>query len=383
MRNEVLRMLPQTVQIALTGIPDAQIEELRLRVGQKPAVLYAGGERPLSVRTVLLQKELQQTLLNASAQSQYAVQEQLRSGYLSLSGGYRLGVCGSAVVQNGCMTGLREISSLALRVPHDIRHPPERLLPYLQESCLLAGAPGSGKTTLLRSCIRALSENRQRVAVVDERLELAGAVHGVPQFDLGPCTDVLSGCPKGEGMLMLLRGMNPQWLAVDEITQPGGPCGDPAGGRAAASGCLRRSTPVLLRNWKIDRSAGSCFLLGSSGRCFIWIRTGRFTRKGYNMLKLIGLSLILAASGAVGAGLAGTVRRQQAQTLALIDALLRIRHELQYRLTPRCRRSSPRSAAAGTARSRSSFRALRRCCPPRRRARSAMPAGRRWRRRGG
>lgn len=153
MRNEVLRMLPQTVQIALTGIPDAQIEELRLRVGQKPAVLYAGGERPLSVRTVLLQKELQQTLLNASAQSQYAVQEQLRSGYLSLSGGYRLGVCGSAVVQNGCMTGLREISSLALRVPHDIRHPPERLLPYLQESCLLAGAPGSGK----RRCCAAAS----------------------------------------------------------------------------------------------------------------------------------------------------------------------------------------------------------------------------------
>lgn len=138
MRNEVLRMLPQTVQIALTGIPDAQIEELRLRVGQKPAVLYAGGERPLSVRTVLLQKELQQTLLNASAQSQYAVQEQLRSGYLSLSGGYRLGVCGSAVVQNGCMTGLREISSLALRVPHDIRAP--------------AGAAASISTGILSAC---------------------------------------------------------------------------------------------------------------------------------------------------------------------------------------------------------------------------------------
>ena len=334
MRNEVLRMLPQTVQIALTGIPDAQIEELRLRVGQKPAVLYAGGERPLSVQTVLLQKELQQTLLNASAQSQYAVQEQLRSGYLSLSGGYRLGVCGSAVVQNGCMTGLREISSLALRVPHDIRHPPERLLPYLQESCLLAGAPGSGKTTLLRSCIRALSENRQRVAVVDERLELAGAVHGVPQFDLGPCTDVLSGCPKGEGMLMLLRGMNPQWLAVDEITQP-----EDLAAIRQAGGCGVRLLATIhagsveeLENRPLCRELFS--LLGSSGRCFIWIRTGRFTRKGYNMLKLIGLSLILAASGAVGAGLAGTVRRQQAQTLALIDALLRIRHELQYRLTP-------------------------------------------------
>lgn len=99
------------------------------------------------------------------------------------------------------------------------------------------------------------------------------------------------------------------------------------------------------------------------------------------MLKLIGLSLILAASGAVGAGLAGTVRRQQAQTLALIDALLRIRHELQYRLTP----LPEIFAALGGSRNREIaefFRALRRCCPPRRRARSAMPAGRRWRRRG-
>ena len=220
MQNEILRMLPQTVRSALTGVPDTQIEELRLRVGQKPTILYAGAERPLPVRSVLSQNELQQVLLNASAQSQYAVQEQLRNGYLSLPGGYRIGVCGSAVVQNGCMTGLREISSLAIRVPHTIRHPPERLLPYLQESCLLAGAPGSGKTTLLRSCIRALSDAGQRVAVIDERLELAGALHGVPQFDLGPCTDVLSGCPKIGGMLLLLRSMNPQWLAVDEITQP-------------------------------------------------------------------------------------------------------------------------------------------------------------------
>ena len=220
MQNEILRMLPQTVRSALAGVPDTQIEELRLRVGQKPTILYAGAERPLPVRSVLSQNELQQVLLNASAQSQYAVQEQLRNGYLSLPGGYRIGVCGSAVVQNGCMTGLREISSLAIRVPHAIRHPPERLLPYLQESCLLAGTPGSGKTTLLRSCIRALSDAGQRVAVIDERLELAGALHGVPQFDLGPCTDVLSGCPKIEGMLLLLRSMNPQWLAVDEITRP-------------------------------------------------------------------------------------------------------------------------------------------------------------------
>ena len=133
MENEILRILPQTVRAVLLHTPESRIEELRLRVGQKPSVLYAGCEQILNAGGVLTQNELQQVLLNASAQSQYAVQEQLRNGYLSLPGGYRIGVCGSTVVQNGCITGIREISSIALRVPHDIRQPPERLLPYLQD----------------------------------------------------------------------------------------------------------------------------------------------------------------------------------------------------------------------------------------------------------
>lgn len=220
MMNEVLRVLPQPVQMALMDVPVSKIEEIRLRAGRRPSVLYAGKECTLPVRSPLSQTELQQVLLNMSAQSQYAVQEQLRNGYLSMPGGFRIGICGSVVVQNGCVTGIREVSSIAIRIPHEIFHPPESLLPYLRDSCLFAGAPGYGKTTLLRSCIRTLSAAGQRVAVVDERLELAGAVRGMPQFDLGPCTDVLSNCPKSEGMLMLLRSMNPQWIAVDEITQP-------------------------------------------------------------------------------------------------------------------------------------------------------------------
>ena len=220
MLNGLVRILPQSVRAAVMDIPEDRIEELRLRVGRKPSVLAAGEEHELPVRSAISQAELQQVLLNVSSQSQYAVQEQLRSGYLSLPGGFRIGVCGSTVVQNGRVSAIREISSLAIRVPHAICHPPERLLPYLRDSCLLAGAPGSGKTTLLRSCIRILSGAGQRVGVVDERMELAGAVCGEGRLDLGPRTDVLSGCPKGEGLLMLLRSMNPQWLAVDEVTQP-------------------------------------------------------------------------------------------------------------------------------------------------------------------
>lgn len=219
--KQVLQILPREAAQALDGLNAAQVEEIRLRCGQAPSILRRGVEQPLPHCERTPQQELQRTLLAASAQSQYAVQEQLREGFLSVPGGVRIGVCGSAVVQDGRVTGIREISSLCIRIPHEIRHPPEQLLPLLSASCLLAGRPGSGKTTLLRSCIRILSGSGQRVAVVDERLELAGAAGGVSAFDLGPCTDVLSGCKKAEGMLMLLRGMNPDWIAVDEITQPG------------------------------------------------------------------------------------------------------------------------------------------------------------------
>lgn len=218
--KQVLQILPREAAQALDGLNATQVEEIRLRCGQVTSILRRGVEQPLPNCERTPQQELQRTLLAASAQSQYAVQEQLREGFLSVPGGVRIGVCGSAVVQDGRVTGIREISSLCIRIPHEIRHPPEQLLPLLSASCLLAGCPGSGKTTLLRSCIRALSAAGSRVGVVDERLELAGAVHGVPQFDLGPHTDVLSGCPKAAGMQMLLRGMNPEWLAVDEITSP-------------------------------------------------------------------------------------------------------------------------------------------------------------------
>ena len=218
--KQVLQVLPREAAQALDGLDAAQVEEIRLRCGQVPSILRRGVEQPLLHCGRTPQQELQRTLLAASAQSQYAVQEQLREGFLSVPGGVRIGVCGSAVVQDGRVTGIREISSLCIRIPHEIRHPPEQLLPLLSASCRRAGRPGSGKTALLRSCIRALSAAGSRVGVVDERLELAGAVHGVPQFDLGPHTDVLSGCPKAAGMQMLLRGMNPEWLAVDEITSP-------------------------------------------------------------------------------------------------------------------------------------------------------------------
>ena len=197
------------------------MEELRLRCGQPPACRIAGKERALPLAPVTPEL-LRGILEQATQRSAYAMQEMTRCGFVTLPGGHRLGICGTAVVQNGTITALREPSSLNLRIARQPDGIADRLRDTLwarPQSVLLCGAPGSGKTTLLRDLIRQLSDRfGWRICVVDERLELAACASGVPQFRLGAHTDVLSGAPKAAGIELLLRTMNPEWIAVDEIT---------------------------------------------------------------------------------------------------------------------------------------------------------------------
>ena len=210
--QEILDVLPGR----LKALDYADVQELRLRVGQPPAVLEHGRERRLP--GLVRQTELDEILQRATKQSAYACMDTLRQGFVTLPGGHRIGVCGSAVVRNGEMTGFRTVSSLCIRFARDVRLDAGKLLPGLADSSLILGAPGAGKTTLLRACIRALSSSGERVCVCDDRGEISAMTDTGAQFDLGPQTDVLTGAVKSEGMTMLLRAMSPTWIAADEIT---------------------------------------------------------------------------------------------------------------------------------------------------------------------
>ena len=218
----VWRALPRRIREKLTEKELENLQEIRLRCGQ-PVILKGTDRRVFPMAERISAAELRETVSLLSAYSLYAFEEELRQGYLTIEGGHRVGFCGKAVMENGEIRTLKQINALNIRIAAEQKGWGERFLPDLMEEgrfchTLIVSPPGCGKTTLLRDIVRCLSERMLTVGVVDERGEIAPLRDGVPQMDVGMCTDVLEGCPKAKGMVLLLRSMGPDVIAVDEIT---------------------------------------------------------------------------------------------------------------------------------------------------------------------
>ena len=198
-----------------------------MRAGQPLFLNIGGTEVTVAEHAIVMENDLRLVLEIASQASVHTVLDKVRNGFLTVRGGHRIGICGTAVVRGGTVESVRYITSLAIRVAKEARGVSEKLIPRLAEdgvlkNTLILAPPGQGKTTLLRDMIRALSNGAAgkplRVGVADERGELAAVYHGEAQMDLGAHTDVMDACSKADGLMILLRGMNPQVLAMDEIT---------------------------------------------------------------------------------------------------------------------------------------------------------------------
>lgn len=206
--KELLAVLPAWMRNEVNDLGAESLQELRLRINSPPELVFSENSRWLN--QTVSEDDLRYAVNTASRYSPWTASS-AALGYLTIAGGHRIGLCGETILHENRITGIKNITSLCIRVARDFPGIAKNAATF-SGSILILGPPGSGKTTLLRDLIRQL-EKQEQVCVVDERGEL------FPEgINRGTRIDVLSGCSKQDGISMLLRTMGPACIAVDEIT---------------------------------------------------------------------------------------------------------------------------------------------------------------------
>ena len=206
-----------------------QIEEIRLR-SSRPLILKIGQETYIT-DYIVKQQDILQAFEKICENSVYSYRRQICDGYITIRGGNRVGIVGSAVIDNGQVININYISSLNFRIAREQKGCSNLVIREIIDetnnsiyNTLIVSPPGCGKTTFLRDIIRNISNGIKEigfqgktVGVVDERGEIAAMYKGIPQNDIGIKTDVVDNMPKPEAMRMLVRSMSPEVITCDEI----------------------------------------------------------------------------------------------------------------------------------------------------------------------
>ncbi|MCX4269712.1 MAG: stage III sporulation protein AA [Lachnospiraceae bacterium] len=238
-KEDVIKIFPQSIR-NLFGQSEwnlDELQEIRLRIHAPLLIVYQNEEFYVSKdgrisRTedsafIVTKNEIRETMEYVSNYSMYAYEEEIRQGFITIQGGHRVGLAGKIIMERDSIKSMKYISFINIRLSHQIKGCADPVMPYIRQGSeiyhtLIISPPRRGKTTLLRDVIRQLSDGDRvyrgmTVGVVDERSEIGACYMGIPQNELGIRTDILDCCPKVQGMLMLIRTMSPQVIAVDEI----------------------------------------------------------------------------------------------------------------------------------------------------------------------
>ena len=230
--NDILRYFPKRIENVISEyikLNNTVIEEIRLRAEKPVIIKHTKGEDILKITVSI--NEILETLQHVCDNSIYTYQNQICNGYITIKGGHRIGITGSAVVSDGKITNINYISNLNFRIARQVIGSSNEILRYVINlenntiyNTLIASSPGAGKTTILRDLVRRLSDGIEQIkfkgktiGLVDERGEIAAVYKGIAQNDVGIRTDVMDNISKDIGMKLLIRSMSPQIIVADEI----------------------------------------------------------------------------------------------------------------------------------------------------------------------
>lgn len=231
--NQAIKALSGSLYMILKEVPEEiqrNVREICIRT-EKPVIFMCTNDYlflrkdgkltrnlnlPLKIAS---QRELEESLKMMCKDSVYSYTNEIKNGFLTLKGGHRVGLCGTAVIEDEKIVNVRDISTLSVRIARQMKNSADELLSSINNKfngIILAGIPASGKTTILRELARKLSVQGEKVSVIDERNEFSGTYAGLAQNDLGFC-DILNGYPKAEGLTQAIRTLSPNVIVCDEI----------------------------------------------------------------------------------------------------------------------------------------------------------------------
>lgn len=209
----------KSIEKIRVATPLSQLAEIRLRAGRQCVVVNIFGEFEIC-SAVFSADEIAECFAEICRYSVYSFEAEIAQGFITLDGGHRVGICGTAVTKDGRIASIKDISGLNIRIAHQQLGCADELFRRAFSdgihSLLLGGKPLSGKTTVLRDLARQLGA-RHRVVLIDSRGELSASVRGAPTFDIGLNTDALCGCEKSEGIMLALRSLSPEIIICDEL----------------------------------------------------------------------------------------------------------------------------------------------------------------------
>ena len=239
--DEIINSLSLNLREKMKTIKGENIEEIRLRVN-KPLIIngnlkdYFYNEKKKKLDTymddayIVTKEDIEQTFQIICKYSIHSFMDDIKKGFITLRGGHRVGIVGKAIVEDGRVENIKHISSLNIRVSKEVKNCSDKVMNHIIRSStdinntIIISPPQCGKTTLLRDIVRNLSNGNDKynfkgakVALIDERNEIAGSYLGITQMDVGIRTDIIETCPKDVGIMMVLRSMSPNIIVTDEI----------------------------------------------------------------------------------------------------------------------------------------------------------------------
>lgn len=208
-------------------------EEIRLKAKGalcvlKKSGLYFLGENGESTEyekaAFFSKEELSEIVTLLCENSVYSNQEHIKKGFIPLRGGHRAGITGRCIEEDGKTKYITDFSAVNIRIAGEVIGASDKVFHKIYKdgtvrNTLIISPPGCGKTTMLRDIARKLGSPycMKKVAIADERGEIAACFEGIAENNIGSLSFVMDNCPRAEGILAMVRAMNPDVVITDEI----------------------------------------------------------------------------------------------------------------------------------------------------------------------